>query len=123
MHYVNVLHRIKSAFRRGRLTDIPLSASFYHSTGWNPLASPRIEGTHQSATRQCEILKTIYKKGGCEDRSDISVNDNGSRAIGCVKLVATLTSSLFRKNAIPPCKYLFILRTVVSYANYTMTQV
>lgn len=62
MHYVNVPCRIKSAFRRSRLTDIPL-LSFYHSTRWNPLASPRIEGTHQSATRQCEILKTIDKKG------------------------------------------------------------
>lgn len=60
IHYVNVLRRIKSAFRRGRLTDIPLSSSFYHSG--NPLASPRIEGSHQSATQQCEILKTIDKK-------------------------------------------------------------
>lgn len=97
MHYVNIARRIKSAFRRSRLTDIPLSSSFYHSTGWNPLTSSRIEGTHQSATRQCEILKTIDKKRGREDRSDISLYDRGSRAISCVKLIATLASSLFRK--------------------------
>lgn len=106
MHYVNVARHIKSAFRRGRLTDIPRSSSFYHSTGWNPLASSRIEATHQSATRQCEILKTIDKTQGCggggarEDRSDVSLYGNGSRAISCVKLVATLASSPFQQNVL-----------------------
>jgi len=53
-------HRIKSAFGRGRLIDIsPLG----HPTEWNPLASTRADDTHQSATRQCEISKTIGKKG------------------------------------------------------------
>jgi len=104
LHYVNVPRRIKSAFRRGRLTDILLS-SFYHSTR-NPPASPRIEGTHQSATRQCEILKTIDKKG------DVKIDLTFPWTITEVKLSVTsnlslYSRSLFRKSATALRKYLF----------------
>lgn len=85
---------------RGRLTDIPLS--FYQSARWNPLTSPQIDDTHQSATRQCEISENDWQEER-KDRSDGPMNDNGSRVIGYVKLSLYL--------------YLFFEIVLVNYTN------
>lgn len=66
-------------------------------------------------------LENDRQEGEREDRSDISLNDNGSRTVGYIKLVTTFASFLFRKNATSPHKYLFTLLTIISYANYTLT--
>lgn len=110
MHYVNIARRIKSAFRRSRLTDILLSSSFYHSTGWNPLALSNRRYSSISNSTMWDLENDRQEGGGGGVKIDLTF----PCAIAEVELSVASNLSLhlhhlfFTKSTTSPRKCLFV---------------